>query len=142
MSIAKVMTTDLIVVEMDDPMSKIIKIFETNKFHHLLVVDSGVLVGVISDRDVLANCSPTVNTRKQTTKDTSLLNQRAHQFMTKHPFTLKEEAGIFDVITAFYKKRISCLPIIDGNHRPIGIITTHDIMKTLYKQHMANVKPV
>ena len=52
MSLAGAMTTRLVTVEIDDPLEVVKQIFDSVKFHHLLVVDSATkLCGVISDRD-------------------------------------------------------------------------------------------
>jgi len=58
-SLGGVMTTRLVTVELDDPLEVVKRIFDSVKFHHLLVVDTGKkLCGVISDRDLLRALSP------------------------------------------------------------------------------------
>ena len=53
MSIRRIMSKSVVTVAMDDPLSRIKETFDRHGFHHLLVVDAGELVGVISDRDLL-----------------------------------------------------------------------------------------
>jgi acetoin utilization protein AcuB len=138
MHVAKIMTAHPMAVDMDTKVSQVKWIFDHHNFRHLLVTHHEQLVGVISTKDVFANLSPTVDTRLQTNKDSALLNKRAHQIMSHNPITLLENADVFDAITIFYKKKLSCLPIVDADNKPVGILTTHDVFALLYEQHKAN----
>ena len=61
MEVDSIMTRRVVSVEMDDRLDVVKKIFDTLKFHHLLVVDDrGKLKGVVSDRDLLKALSPYV----------------------------------------------------------------------------------
>ena len=137
MQIAKIMTEHPMVIDMDMSLSRIKWIFDNHPFRHLLVADNNELVGVISDRDVLAHLSPTVGTIKESSKDTLLLNKRAHQVMATQPLHLFPQDDVFEAIKIFYLNKISCLPIVDENKKPVGVITTHDVFKVLYEQHKA-----
>lgn len=140
MQIARVMTTHPMTVNLDTQLSRIKWIFDNHPFRHLIVTDNGKLVGIVSDRDVMNNLSPTVATRKETPKDAALLTKRAHQIMAHNPDFIKASDNIFDAITLFYKKKISCLPVVDEDNVPVGIITTHDVFEVLYEQHQASKK--
>lgn len=140
MQIGKIMTEHPMVIDMDMSLSRIKWIFDNHSFRHLLVAENNELVGVISDRDVLANLSPTVGTQKESTKDALLLNKRAHQIMVPNPKCLSQDDNVFDAIKIFYRDKISCLPIVDEVNKPVGIITTHDVFKVLYEQHKAKAK--
>jgi len=83
MNIEKVMSKTVVTVEMDDSLKMIKGIFNSTRFHHLLVVESGKLYGVISDRDLLESLSPNIGTITETTRDAAMLNKKAHQIMTR-----------------------------------------------------------
>lgn len=53
MKITKLITRRVVCINMDDPLNKAKRLFEEHGFHHLLVLEKGRLVGVISDRDLL-----------------------------------------------------------------------------------------
>ena len=125
------MSKDVVTVEMDVSLKVIKSIFEKSRFHHLLVVDSGELFGVISDRDLLKNLSPNIGTISETPKDAATLNKRAHQIMTRRPITLTPKAEIFDAVKIFNNHNISCIPVINKERRPVGIISWRDILKAL-----------
>ncbi len=131
MKINKIMSKTVVTVEMDDSLRVIKKIFDNTRFHHLLVVESRKLYGVISDRDLLKALSPNIGTVCETEQDRASLNKRAHQIMTRKPVVLEQNAEIFDAIEIFNKKNISCIPVVDDEYKPIGILTWRDILKAL-----------
>ncbi len=131
--IENIMTTNLVTVELDDSLKKVKEIFETQRFHHLIVVDHGKIFGVISDRDLLKAISPNLGTYAETVKDSATLNKKVHQIVTRKPVTLISKAGFFDAVRIFNLHSISCIPIVDNENRPIGIVTWRDLMKLLEK---------
>ena len=80
--VSQIMTRETISIGEDQNVRKVIKIFEESGFHHLLVVKGRVLVGVISDRDLLRTLSPFIGTLSERPQDRATLARRAHQIMT------------------------------------------------------------
>ena len=131
MSVEKIMSKTVVTVEMDDSLKVVKDIFDNTHFHHLLVVESGKLYGVISDRNLLKSLSPNIGTVAETLRDAATLNKRAHQIMTRKPVTLAPNAEIYDAIDIFNSQNISCIPIVDDGRIPIGILSWRDILKAL-----------
>ncbi len=131
MSVEKIMSKTVITVEIDDTLSIVKEIFDNTRFHHLLVVKSGGLCGVISDRDLLKALSPHIGTVSETARDTASLNKRVHQIMTRKPVVLELDAGIYEAIEIFNNHNISCIPVVDEEYKPVGIISWRDILKKI-----------
>ena len=67
------MTKKLITLTLDDDLNRAREIFNLHNIHHLLIVnDDGELAGVITDRDLFKNLSPTIGTRNESHKDVAL----------------------------------------------------------------------
>lgn len=130
-SIKKIMSAKLVTVNLDDKLETVKEIFDNLKFHHLLVVEERKLLGVVSDRDLLKALSPNIGSARETYQDISSLNKRVHQIMTRRPIVLQENATVDDAIHSFNTHSISCLPVVDLNFRPVGIVTWRDILKNL-----------
>lgn len=131
MKITTLMSANAVSVEMDDSLSVVKEIFDNTRFHHLLVVEGSRLCGVISDRDLLKSLSPNVDTVAATNKDLAMLNKRAHQIMTRNPITLNQNALLKDAVELFNNHKISCIPIINNNNEPVGILSWRDIMQEI-----------
>ena len=125
------MNEEVVTVEMDDTLAEIRKIFQQVKFHHLLVVSGGKLLGVISDRDFLQAVSPNLGTLSEKTSDLATLQKRAHQIMTHHPITVLPDMGVADAAQLLLAKDISCLPVVSEENEIRGIVTWKDLIKAL-----------
>ena len=131
-SLASVMTARLVTVEIDDPLEVVKQIFDSVKFHHLLVVDSATkLCGVISDRDLLRALSPYIGTASENARDTATLKKRVHQIMTRQPVTLAPEATVADAVKVFLEHRVSCIPVVGPGFKAVGIVSWRDVLKSL-----------
>jgi acetoin utilization protein AcuB len=130
MKLSDLMTTRLVTVEVDDPLETVKKIFDSVKFHHLLVVEAGKLCGVISDRDLLRALSPYIGTASENARDLATLQKRVHQIMTRHPISLAPSATLADAVKVFREHRVSCIPIVDETGKPSGIISWRDLIKS------------
>lgn len=132
------MSTSVVTVKMDYSLKKIKSIFDKTHFHHLLVIDGRKLFGVISDRDLLEAISPNIGTVSATNKDIATLNKKVHQIMSRNPLTLKPDANIYDAISIFNRNDISCIPIVDDEFHPTGIVSWRDILKALESNRKNN----
>ena len=141
MSVEQIMNKAIITVGMDDSLYRVKSIFEQHNFHHLLVLDKGKLVGVVSDRDLLKAISPKAGTMAETRKDRATLNRRVHQIMTRKPITLTKDAGIREAIHVFNTHGISCIPIVENEDKVIGIISWRDVFKAI-ESHLKPTVPV
>ncbi len=134
MSIAHIMNTQLVSVTMDDTLAQVKEIFDNVRFHHLLVLEKGQLVGILSDRDLFKAISPNLNTAAETPKDRATLKKRVHQIMSRHPITLEPDNSIHDAIALFNRHMISCIPIVDHQQKPIGLVSWRDLFRVLEKR--------
>jgi len=128
-TIDSIMSRKIVSVVFDDTLATVKHIFDEAKFHHLLVVEDERLHGVVSDRDLLRAVSPFIGSNVESARDLNTLNKRVHQIMTRKPITLRPEARIPDAIALFLAHRISCIPIVDAQFRPVGIVSWRDILR-------------
>ena len=50
--------------------------------------------------------------------------------MTKNPITIAPDASVRDVVNILYTKRVSALPVVDGDQL-VGIVTISDMLGLL-----------
>lgn len=131
MQVHEYMTTKLVTVEMDDTLETVRDIFDNTGFHHLLVVDGGSVVGVLSDRDLLRHLSPYVGTKSETNRDLATLHKHVHQIMTRHPETVSPDTELREVLDKFKHKDLTCLPVVDRQGKLRGLVTWRDMLKLM-----------
>ena len=132
MAMGDIMTAPVVTVDMDDRLERVKEIFDAKGFHHLLVTDENErLSGIVSDRDLLRALSPYVGSAAETTRDLATLNKRVHQIMTRRPLTLRPQSAIAEAVNLLLTRRISCIPIVDDDLKPVGIVSWRELLKSL-----------
>ena len=135
MIVNKIMTIEVITIGMDDTLEQIQNLFEKHKFHHLLIMEDEELIGIISDRDVLKEISPYVNTISEDTRSRETLKKKAHQIMTRQPITVEPDTLVDDAANIMLKQNISCLPVLSPSGNIQGILSWKDILKFYIKRN-------
>ena len=127
--VGEVMTRDPVTVTMDHSLESIREIFEDSRFHHLLVEKDNKLAGVISDRDLLKHISPFIGSVwMERAQDTNTLNKRAHQIMRRPLLVTAANISVDEASVYLLHKRVTCLPVVDGNYQIEGIVTWRDLL--------------
>jgi acetoin utilization protein AcuB len=111
--IRRAMSTKVRTVAPTAAVAELRDLMQCEGFHHLLVTRNDELVGVISDRDLLAGGGP-----------------QAQHVMTANPLTVSPKTPIAQAITLLLHQRISCLPVVEEG-RIAGILTVTDLLMTL-----------
>jgi len=129
LKVCDLMTTNVVTIGMDDTLKSARSIFDRRKFHHLLVIEDGKVVGVLSDRDLLKNLSPFLGSPfSQRPQDAATLQKKAHQMMSRKLVSIGPDETISLAAERMMHERVSCLPVVDHDDKPLGIITIHDLL--------------
>ncbi len=123
------MVSRVVTIEMDDSLQVIQGVFSKVKFHHLIVVDEGKAVGIISDRDFFKAISPFVGTLSETNRDRATLEKRAHQIMSHFPITVLKSCPIEKAAMIMLERGVSCLPVTNNDGMLEGVLTWKDLFK-------------
>ncbi len=84
-----------------------------------LTDSSGFLKGIITDGDL----------RRIISKDKDFLTKKAKLFMTASPKSVKKEQLAVAALNIMEKYKITMLPVIDNENKPIGMIHMHDLIQ-------------
>jgi acetoin utilization protein AcuB len=128
------MTKEVVTLTPDRSMMKASKLMKEKNISRIPVVDEqGVLLGIVSDRDI-KEASPS----KATTLDMHelyylLAEIKLKDIMTKTPFTVKRTDTVEKAAVIMHSKNVGGLPVVDDDDRVIGIITDSDVFQVLIK---------
>ncbi len=136
------MTRSLVSVSMDERLRDARAKLEQHGFHHLLVLDRGVLVGVLSDRDILRATSPFIGQMCERPQDGQTLDRRIHQLMTRAPVTGRVSDDLNDAVPRMLDAGVSCLPVVGEHGEPLGIVTWRDVLRHVFHPRSAAAGPV
>jgi acetoin utilization protein AcuB len=142
LTLEELMTRQVVTVAMDDSLETVREDFHRCRFHHLLVVDSHKVVGVLSDRDLLRHLSPFAGKPlSERAQDEATLHKHVHQIMTRRPITARADMLATVAARLMLDQHISCLPVVDEESRPVGIVTWRDLLRGLVEAEQgANIR--
>lgn len=122
--VREVMTSKLITVNEQSSISDVKKIFESNRIHHLPVVDNQTLVGILSMTDYL-------HFLKDNKEENSVLDiHTVSEIMTKGIAVLEPSERVAVALKIFKENIFHAIPVVENNQLK-GIITPQDIIIAL-----------
>jgi CBS-domain-containing membrane protein len=120
--VKEIMTTRVITVTGDTPVTAIAALLRENRISGVPVVDSrGVVVGLVSEYDLLARTGET-----------------ARDVMTSSVITVSEDTDVEDVRLLLVERRIRRLPVTSGE-RLTGIVSRGDVVALLTVEWVCQV---
>lgn len=129
MQVNEIMSHTVVSVDADDSLGKVKSIFDQVSFHHVVVTENDRLFGMISDRDLLKAISPTAGTIAETRQDYEYLKKRACIITSRKPVYLKPTDDVLMAVELFNRNNISCIPIVNDEMQPVGILSWRDVLK-------------
>jgi len=142
-TVQEVMTEQLISLEPEEFIARAIEVMQAEECRHLPIIDEqGKFIGLVSDRDILRNL-PYAGKRPPSAPK----RFREHLFaadswttnflipleniMVRNVLHISPNCKIREATDILYKKKISCLPVIDKEENLRGILTVTDIIREL-----------
>jgi CBS domain-containing protein len=141
--VREIMTEQVISLNPQDDIAKAMQIMQDNKFRHIPIIDEDdKCVGLVSDRDILRNL-PFAGKKSTASSQKFRENLFSSSFwsanflmpiksiMARNISHISADCRICEAAYILFKKRISCLPIIDEKEKIQGILTVMDIIHSL-----------
>jgi CBS domain-containing membrane protein len=141
--VQKIMTEQVISLEPQDDLARAIEVMQDEEIRHIPIMDEQEkFVGLVSDRDILRNLpyagrrppSPPKRFREHlfaTNTWTKCLLLPLESIMVRKVLHISPGCSVCEAAQILYKKKISCLPVIDEQEKLRGIVTVTDLMRAL-----------
>ncbi|MEZ4448214.1 MAG: CBS domain-containing protein [Nannocystaceae bacterium] len=127
-AVGSVMTRALIVLDHRETLRRALELLHRHDIRHLPVVEQGLLVGMLSDRDLLSYQPPPGIGALDAAAYDALLDAPATAVMRPNVVTVGPDERLSRVIDLLVDLRIGAVPVIDGD-RLVGIVTTIDVLE-------------
>lgn len=124
MIVEQMMNTNVSTLQPSNSIKDAIDLLREKKIRHLPITnDKGLVVGVLSDRDIKdATPSNLINNQQNDIYATPI-----EEIMTKNPLIGHPLDFVEEVATIFYDQKIGCLPIVSSG-KLVGIVTETDLL--------------
>ena len=130
MFVSERMATDLITIGPNFTIAEAKNKMSDNSIRHLPVVDDeGVLIGIVTDRD-MRDAMPSTLVKNADYEETVslIMNYLVSDIMTRDPITIYGYFTIQDALLVIQKKKVGALPVIDEQGNLIGLLSTRDLL--------------
>lgn len=131
----EIMTRDVLFVGPNDSMDRVAEIFKMNDVHHLPVLDTGDVVGIVSTTDlnkVMHHFTLFKVNNADSVNQSVLRSLLVKEVMTKPVATINEETQLTTVAAIFRENLFHALPVVNANHVLVGIVTPFDLVNYAY----------
>ena len=123
-----VMKSPVIAVSEETEIPEAANLMVINGLRRLVVVDDDrKVIGIVTQTDIIKNLSI----------DSFVTYKKAEQVMNRKLIAVGEDDTLTKAISLMADNRISCILVITGN-KPVGIITEHDITRSLVEDTISN----
>ena len=129
----QIMTSPVFTLPPTTLLSEAWQAIKTNRFRHIPILsETGRLIGILSDRDLLhatiqmASTSTTKNHRGPATS--------IEDIMIKNILSATPETEIRTIARIMFEERIGSMPLVDATEEVVGILTRSDILRTVVNE--------
>jgi len=123
----QIMSLDIITLGPQDTIADAVNVLKTKKIRHIPIVkDDKIVVGLISERDILHYLSGTAEDYSKQ-ESISKKNNQIQAIMKAHVLTASEDTDVRYIARLFVEQHIGAMPIVKEG-RLVGIITRSDVL--------------
>jgi acetoin utilization protein AcuB len=131
--VAGIMTRQVVTINPEMSISRVHEIFEKHSFHHLVVVEEGNVVGIVSKSDYYQiRHMLSISWGGEIRVQEWFSDLCVRDIMTKKPVCIESSDTIGLAADIFMVNRFHCLPVVDDGELA-GVVTSHDLLGYAYK---------
>ena len=136
MRVSDLITGPPITIPRDTPVLEARRVMQTRAIRHLLVVEDGILVGIVTDRDIRLNMPSPATTLSVWEVNYLLARLTVDEVMTKTVIVVEPDRPAHDAAVLLLSEKIGALPVLDGD-RLVGIVTETDFLRAFVDETAA-----
>ena len=133
MRVKDLMNGPPITIAPDTPVLEARRVMQTRAIRHLLVLEHGRLVGIVTDRDIRLNMPSPATSLSVGEVNYLLARLTVREVMTTSVIVVEPDRSAQDAATLLVTEKIGALPVVDGE-RLVGIVTETDFLRAFVEQ--------
>jgi len=120
MIVKEIMTVDVATIKPTDTIHDAAVVMKKSRKRGLIVVKTGKLVGILTERDIIA---------KVIAEDKVPSKVKVETVMSNEVIIIKPNLDVIDAASIMAEKNIKKLPVVDGG-KLLGVVTAMDIVES------------
>jgi CBS domain-containing protein len=129
-TVSDIMTRQVVTLGRNDSLHLAKDILSLDRLRHFPVVDEGIVVGVVSQRDLYKASLGSVLKYGEKAQQTFLQGITVKEVMSEPPITVTPHVSIQEAARLMMERKIGCLPVLDGAQL-VGIVSETDMLKLI-----------
>lgn len=132
-SVTKIMSKDLITLQINEGLAKAELLFKENNVRHIPIVSGDKIEGILSKTDLMRISF--VDNYDLDKVDTTIYDMLSlDQVMVRNPVCISPTSTIKDVAEELVTKEFHALPVVE-DEKLVGIVTSTDLINYLIEQY-------
>ncbi len=142
MHVSEFMTTKLVTVTTDTPIARASRLMYAHRIRRLPVVNGDkILVGILGERTV-ASAIPSASIGSSSKEMANTLSKlTAGVLMHPDVITVTPDTTAESAMLLAQENKTGCVVVVDKQYRPIGIVTTNDVVNRILSPLLGLGKP-
>ena len=140
--VSEIMRTDFLTLKADDRLDFADAAMRLGRIRHLPVLEEGRLVGVVSQRDILAGSLSRVLDLGRKQRETFMHSVDISELVSRKVVTARPETSLRDAARLMIGRKIGCLPVVNEAGVAIGLVTETDLLAAAYTSGNARAAQV
>jgi CBS domain-containing protein len=130
--VGEIMRREFVSLQAGDRLDFVEDVMALGRIRHLPVLRDGKLVGIVSQRDLLANSLSKALDFDAQDRRSFLKSVDVSEAMTENVITVDERTVVDEAARLMIRHRIGCLPVVDGEGGLVGLVTETDLLRAAY----------
>ena len=127
--VSEVMQTQMATLTIHDRLDLADDVMRLGRVRHMPVLDGTKLVGIVSNRDLLAASLSRVLDFAATDRRTFLRSIEISEVMSHDLITVDASATLREAAALMLRHQIGCLPVVKADRTLIGLVTETDLLR-------------
>jgi CBS domain-containing protein len=133
-AVEAVMQREVASVRSDERLDFVDDVMALGRVRHMPVVDGGKLVGIVTQRDLLAASLSRALDFDARERRTFLRSVEVGEVMSRKPITVGPKAKLSEAAQLLLRHKIGCLPVVGPDGEALGLLTETDLLRAAYAE--------
>jgi CBS domain-containing protein len=130
--VSEIMQREVATLREDDQLTVADDVMRLGRVRHMPVLSGGKLVGVVSNRDLLAASLTSALEFGARERRAFLRSVEVREVMTRDVVSVGAEMPVAKAARILIERRIGCLPVVKGQGDLVGLVTETDLLRAAY----------
>jgi CBS domain-containing protein len=131
-TVGDIMRRDFVSLHANDKLDFVEDVMSLGRIRHLPVLENGRLVGIVSQRDLLAASLSRVLDFDAPERRTFLRSVEVAETMTREVVTVHPQTPLPEAARLMLRHAIGSLPVVAEDGTPVGLVTESDLLRAAY----------